>query len=219
MAEPEEEKIDLIETLTALLVALVVVIGGLVAWRVSVAQDSAGDADYAGLQSVTNAEETRALNYVNAYEAFGSYATYWRYTRLSQLLSGELETADDDAALALEDQISLSNDLADANKFMFNTRFLNRDGTYAVQRQLGEMWADAAKQKDMEYESKFVEAEQFNSKANRLLIAFMILSIAPVFYALVESFEGRGRYVMLVLGSIFAVAGTVMALMAELVKG
>ena len=47
----------------------------------------------------------------------------------------------------------------------------------------------------------------------------MILSIAPVFYALVESFEGRGRYVMLVLGSIFAVAGTVMALMAELVKG
>lgn len=219
MTTEEEEKPDLLKSLAAILIAIVVVIGGIVAWRVSVAQDGAGDADYAGLRAVTNTEETRALNYVNAYESYGSYATYWRYNRLGTLLSADAETADEEQLLALEEQTSQANDLADANRYMFDTRFMNRDGSYSVERQLGEMWADAAKEKDLESASKFAEADQLNVKVNRLMIAFLILSLAPIFYALVESFEGRtSRLVMVILGSIFTLGGTILAIVTEFAK-
>jgi hypothetical protein len=46
----------------------------------------------------------------------------------------------------------------------------------------------------------------------------MILTVAPVFYSLVESFAGRARYVMVVIGSLFALAGTIMAILIELGK-
>ena len=48
-----------------------------------------------------------------------------------------------------------------------------------------------------------------------LLAAVTILAIALVFYTLVESFGDRMRYVMVALGSLCMVAGTVFALFIE----
>ena len=164
--ENKEEGSSRLDDLVAILIAVVVVIGAVVAWRASVIDDGAGDADYAGLRSAIYAEKTRALNYVNAYESYGNYVAYWRNNRLAQLLEGELETADEETALALSEQLSTANDLADANRTMFETRYLNRDGSYSVQRQLGEMWADASRKNDLAYEGQFQEADQEIGRAH-----------------------------------------------------
>lgn len=216
--EREEEENNKLDTVVAILIAIAVLIGGLVAWRASQTDDSAGDADYSGLRAAINAEETRAINSVNAYESYGTYVNYWRNRQLAELLSEELETTSEEWIPVLEEQIKNANDLADANKDLMETRFLNRDGSYSVQRQLGEMWADAAKEKDMDYESQFKEADQMRAKTNRFLIAFMILSIAPVFYSLVESVSGRTKYALVTLGTLFMIAGSFMALLIELGK-
>jgi len=50
-----------------------VVIGAVVVWRASVVEDGSGDA-----------EETRALNAVNAYESCENDVNYWRNKRLAQ---------------------------------------------------------------------------------------------------------------------------------------
>ena len=63
-----EEKSSRLETMVAILIAIVAMLGAVVAWRSSVVDDGAGDADYAGLRAAVNAEETRALNFVNAYK-------------------------------------------------------------------------------------------------------------------------------------------------------
>ncbi len=214
--QEEQEKNDPLETLAAILIAIVVVIGALVAWRASVADDGAGDADYEGLRAATNVAATRSLNYVNAYESYGGYVNYWRNNRLAELIEDEMETASPEQLPVLTEQYQVAVDLADAGSYLVERRFLERDGSYNVQRQLGEMWADASREKDLEYTSKFDEADRGRGKTRRLLVAFMILSIAPIFYSLVESVSGNARYTLLGVGSLFMVVGALVALLVEM---
>ena len=83
---------------------------------------------------------------------------------------------------------------------------------------MGEMWANAAKEKDLEYESQFAEADTLRLKTNQFLIAMMVLGVALVFYSLVESMSERWKYLMIGLGSVFAIAGIVLAVMIQLGK-
>ena len=78
-----------IGTVVAILIAIVTVLAALVTWRSSVAQDGAGDEALAGERAALNVEQTRALNYVNAYESYGDYTTYKRYMALGDLIEEE----------------------------------------------------------------------------------------------------------------------------------
>ena len=213
--EAKAERSQRLETAVAILIAVVTVVGALVAWRSSVADDGAGDADFAGLRASVRAEETRALNYVNAYENYGSYTSYQRYNELGNLLEADQGAAPADEVDNLERQRADNHDLSISNQRLFPNKFLNRDGSYNVKRQIGEMWADAAKENDLNPDPQFAEADQLRTKANWLLGAVAILAIALVFYTLVESFGARMRYVMVALGSLCMVAGIAFALFIE----
>lgn len=208
-----------LETILAILIAVVAVVAGLVAWRASVADDGSGDADYAGLRAAVNAEETRTLNAVNAYQNYGAYVSYWRNWRLAGLLQEQVKGASaEEEKAALAEQMADANNLANAARPLVETRFLNRDGSYNVNREMGERWADAAKEKEMEYESQFKEADKLAAKSLNLLMALMILTIAPIFYSLIEAVSGKMRMVMLGVGTLFMIAGIVMAIIVEFGK-
>ena len=207
------------EVLLAILVAAVAMIAGLVAWRASVADDASGDADYAGLRAAVNAEETRTLNAVNAYQNYGAYVAFWRNWRMAGLLEGQLQqAASEEEAAWLSEQLADANNLANAARPLVQTRFMNRDGSYNVQREIGEGWADAAKEKELEYDGQFKEADTLASKSLRLLLALMILTIAPVFYSLIESVPGKIKWVLLATGSLFLAGGLIFAILIELGK-
>jgi hypothetical protein len=207
-----------LETFVAILIAIVTVIGAVVAWRASVADDGAGDADFAGLKASLNAEETRALNAVNAYEHYGAYTTYWRYNALGNALADEVEFASDEAIEALDRQRAEAYDLADANQDLFPNRFLNRDGTYSVARETGEAWADAAREKDLYPDPQYAEADRLRAKSNQLLGTITLMGLALVAFTLVETVEGKLRLAFVALGLILAAAGTVAAVALELAK-
>jgi hypothetical protein len=213
--ESTAERSQRLETIVAILIAIATVIGAVVAWRSSVADDGAGDADFAGLQASVRAEETRALNYVNAYEDYSSYTNYRRYNDLGNLLEADAANADEQTAVELERQRADNQDLSISSQRLFPNKFLDRDGSYNLNRELGEMWADAAKEHDLNPDPQFAEADQLRNKANMLLAAVTILAIALVFYTLVESFGPRMQYVMVSLGSLCMVAGIVFALWIE----
>jgi hypothetical protein len=210
-----ESENGFLETATAIIIAVVVAIGALVSWRASVIDDAAGDFDYAGLRSTVYSVRAHALNSVNAYESYGNYVNYLRNNRMSQLLSEDLETLPEDQQPAYYQQMKISTDLADANRGMFENQYLNRDGSYSVQRQMGVMLADAAKENDLDYQSQFNDADKERARTRTMLIAVMVLSIATVFYALVESVEGRMKVVMIAVGSVISIAGIVMAMLVQ----
>jgi hypothetical protein len=207
-----------LETVVALLIAVVTVIGAVVAWRASVADDGAGDADFAGLRASLNAEETRALNAVDAYEHYGAYTNYWRYRALGDELADALATAPDDQLETLDRQRAEAYDLADANQDLFPNRFLNRDGTYSVAREEGEAWADAAREQDLNPDPQYAEADRLRAKSNQLLGTLTLLGLALVVFTLVESVEGRLKLALVALGTLLAVAGVVVAVVLELAK-
>lgn len=211
----ENEKSDSLETIVAILIAIVVAIAALVTWRASLIDDASGDANYDGLRAIVNAEQTRAINYVNAYESYGNYVNYWRNSQLAALISTDLQNADEEQSVVLTEQLKNANDLADANRPMFQSRYLNRDGSYSVQRQLGEMWADAAKEKNLDYQSKFDEADSLRKRTNLMLFSLLILGISPIFLSLVESVQSKLKIPFVVLGVIFMVAGSVFAILVE----
>jgi hypothetical protein len=208
-----ESENPILETTTAILIAVIVVIGALASWRASVIDDAAGDADYAGLRAAVFSVRAQAVNNLNAYESYGNYVSYERNSKLAGLLQEDLKDAPEDQQALLTEQLKVANDLADADRSLFETKYLNRDGSYSVQRQLGVMQADAARENDLDYESQFADADKGRARTRNMLFSVMILSIATVFYALVESVEGRTRLIMVGLGSLVAIAGIVMAAM------
>jgi hypothetical protein len=213
--EARMERSQHLETVVAILIAIATVIGAVVAWRASVADDGAGDADFAGLRASVLSEQTRALNDVNAYESYGAYTNYRRYQELGDLLEADQAAAPEEDTALLERQRADNHDLSISNQRLFPNKFLDRDGSYNVKRQLGEMWADAAKENDLNPDPQFAEADQLRTKANSLLAAVTILAVALVFYTLVEVAGDRLKYLLAGLGSLCMIAGTVFALFVE----
>lgn len=217
----DAEKSSPLETLVAILIALATVVGALMAWRASVFADGAGDADFAGLKASLNAEETRALNFVNAYEHYGAYTNYSRYNELGNEIGRELQAStelSEEQAFLLQRQQSEAYDLAKANQSLFPNRFLSRQGGYSVQRDMNERWADAARDKDLNPDPQYAEADALRGKTNRMLAALGILSLSLVFFALVESVGDRIKIVMTSLGGIILLASTIFAILIELGK-
>jgi hypothetical protein len=206
---------DRLGTFIAILIAITTLIGALGAWRSSVADDGAGDADFAGLRAAVAAEETRAINYVNAYENYSAYTSYLRSSRMGDLIAEDQANATEEEAVELERQRAENSDISISNQRLFPNKFLNRDGSYNVKRQMGEMWADEARKRDLNPEPQFVEADNLRTKANNMLGAVAILAVALVFFTLVESFGPRMQYVMTALGSIGMLAGTLLMLFVE----
>ncbi len=222
-AEQVEEKSSVLETVVAILIAVATVIGAVVAWRASVILDASGDADYGGLRASVNVEETRALNYVNAYEHYGSFVAYSRYNELGNAIGDILEkdsaNLSEEQVFMLQRQQAEAYDLAQANRRLFPHRFMNRDGSYSVQREMGELWADASKEKDLNPDPQYAEADALRQKSNKVLLTLMILAASLVFFTLVEPMpDQRIKYGVLALGVICMLGGTVAAILFELAR-
>ncbi|HUN22469.1 MAG TPA: hypothetical protein PK299_04970 [Anaerolineales bacterium] len=216
-----EDKEPIFELVVAILVAIATVTGAIIAWRASVVADAAGDADYAGLRAQVNTVEVRSLSFVNAYEHYGAFVEYAGANELGNTIGNELQTndtLDEEAQDDLADKQAEAYDLARANQSLFPSRFMTRDGGYAVQREIAESWADAAREKDLAPEPQFAEADHLRGVTNRILLALAVLSISVVFYALIESVGDKLRVPFFMIGTGFLLLGSIAAVVFEWLK-
>jgi hypothetical protein len=216
MDTPSEQGDSRLGTLIAFLIAVVSVVGAVVAWRASVAADGAGDADTAGIRATLNVIETDTLNTINAYSNYGSYTEYQQYRWLGDALAEDLQDADDEELAIWGVELLTAIDRAESMQGSFESRYVDPDGTYALQRQLDEAQADAARERDLNPNPHFAEADALRVKTSDLLIALMILSLSLIFFTLVETVGARGKLALVALGMLCMVAGTVFAVMIEM---
>lgn len=219
MDNTEDRQDGIVTVIVALLIAVTSVVGAVVAWRGSVAADSAGDADTAGLRASINLNETRALSAVTAYGDYGAFTQFYRDRQLIQALENDLvalteEDADQFTPLA-EELLRLS-DSATAVQQTFPNQYLNRDGTYALERQQGQLFADAARLRDLDPATNFAEADQSRTKSDQLLIVFSVLAVALVAFTLIEIAGRPWKSLLLVIGTLLLIGGTVGAVMIEM---
>lgn len=200
------EPTDRLEFISALLIALVTLIGAFVAWRASVANDNAGDASLAGLIATLKVQETLALNHTLLYENYRAYTAYTRYNALGDQIEADLENASEAEMELLDRQMREAWDAAES--FDFPHEYLKRDGSYDTQRELGETLAEAARQGDLNPQPHFTEADQMQTKSNWLVVVITGLAAALLCFALVESANrSTFKYALITLGVIIMLAG------------
>lgn len=208
-----------LSTLVALLIAAVSVISAVVTWRASVAADAAGDADVAGIRATINLTETNALASVKGYSDYASFLDYYKYRETSNQIEQELGSLPADAAdesNALNQELADTHDLTTAASLAFPNEYLNRDGTYALSRQTGEYVANAARERDLNPQPSFDEADAMRTHTNQLLIAVSVLVVALIFYTLIEATDNKKiKYVLLSIGTAIFLAGSIAALLVE----
>jgi hypothetical protein len=206
------EKSDRFKTIAAVLLAIVTAMGALVAWRAAVAADIASNTDFSGLAATLNAEETRALNSVTAYEHYRAYTAYLRYNELGNVIAQDMPDASEFETPALDRQMSEAWDLAtEIQGSFFPNRYLKPDGSYDTQRELDEAWADAAQQKDLNPDPHFARADRMRAKSTTLIVLLIALAVALWCYTLAETLDHKLRYV-LAAGGTLILAGSVIAL-------
>lgn len=201
----------------ALLIALVTLMGAFVAWRASVAADGAGDASLDGLMAERNVQETRALHKITHYQNYRAYTSYLRYNLIGDQIEADMEQTPDlseESAALLERQKQEAWNTAEVAVFPRN--FLKRNGAYDTERELGEAWADASREIDLDPQTHFQEADQQQTKSNRLLGILTVLAVALIFFTLAEEFERRSlKYTMAALGLVLALGGVAATVAVE----
>lgn len=200
------ESTNRLSLINALLIALVTLIGAYVAWRASVAADNAGDASLTGLIATLNVQETLALNNAQLYDDYRAYTAYTRYNELGYQIEADLENAPAEEAEALDRQMREAWDTAES--FYFPHEYLKRDGSYDSQRELGETFAEAARQKDLNPQPHYEEADTMQAKSNWLIVVITFLAVALLCFTLVESLSNQAlKYTFMGLGLLITVAG------------
>ncbi|MEM7112217.1 MAG: hypothetical protein AAF614_07270 [Chloroflexota bacterium] len=194
---PLNEEGDRFQTIMAIMIALVTLVGAVIAWRAAVAHINAGDADFAGLSAALNAEETLTLTNNTFHRHYRAYTSFSGNDVFSDNLDGvpRVETLRNNA-----------QSIAATDRLFFPNRYLNRDGSYAGERQVGEAWAEASQIRDLEPSPHFEDADQARLKTNWMVGIFIGLALSLFFFTIAEGLHhGRSqlRFMMAFAGSAF----------------
>lgn len=208
-------KADRFKTIDALLIAFVTVVGAIVAWRAALAADAASGADASGLAATINAEESRALNRVTTYEHYRAYTDYLRYNELGNAIYDDLSNASDEAYAILDRQKTEAWDLATElqESGFFRSRYLDTGGNYDTARELDELQADAAREKDLNPEPHFALSDRMRARSTTLVSLLIPLAAALWCLALAESLAHKIRYLLAGAGTLL-LAASIVALIA-----
>lgn len=191
-------KEDKFKSLVAVLIAVVTVLGATAACYTSVAVSNAGDADFAGLDASIRAEKADIINHVTAYEHYRAYTDYVKYNELGYLLFEENGNYGEPWGLA--DGISFS---------FFNTRYLNPDGSYDLERELQEAFAQDAQTEDLNPQPYFDESDALRNRSTFLSANMIIFAVSFWFLTLAQAAEKKIKYAWLGLGILFGLGGII----------
>lgn len=209
-------KNETFKTFMAIMSAVVTVTSALVAWRASAASQAAGDADFSGLVATVNAGEARTLNTITATEHYQAFLIYTRYNELGNKLYEALQSDPANAA-ELEQQKSDSWGIAyGLQSLFFPSQYLRPDGTYDLQRELDEAWADAQRSRDTRSDLHYADADARRDQSNLLVGMLVLMGLAFWFFTLAQIIEHKVKYVFAVVGGFLLVVGAFAALVIEL---
>jgi tetratricopeptide (TPR) repeat protein len=215
--EKSHEGGDRFRTFLGVMIAIVTVVGALVAWRSAVAGTEAGNADDAGIIAALNAQETNTIGDIISSQNRSSYLDYWRYKQtIDQMAAdGSLDNIPEGDPQGVVRQINEASDLATANKQFFESRYLNPDGTFNYEKQRAENLAEESQRKDLNAQQHFDEANQWRDKSLALVAALVLLGISLWLFALGETIEHRVKYVLAAGGMALLLLGAGAAIAIE----
>ncbi len=211
MSNTDERWVKRFNATVSILTALVTILSAVIAWRAAIAGDTAGNADFAGIGATLNQQASHTLSSSTVYQQYRAFTTYLRNNELGNAIASDLDdkakSYDDPQRSALGEQRTASWDQTLVDNGFFETRYLRSDGTYDVQRQLGELEAEDALKQDTDPDPHFAQADLMRAKANLLVGMLIIMAFALWFYTLASEIKHAVRYPLAALGLICMLTG------------
>jgi hypothetical protein len=209
MAANSPRWIKRFEISVSILTAVVTMLSAVVAWRAAIAGDAAGNADFSGIGAAINLQESRTLNSSIAYQQYRAFTSYFRNNELGNAMADALGTASSDETKIIERDRALNLDQTIIDQDFFETRYLNPDGTYAIQRQLSEAEAEDAQSKDIDPDPYFMLADRLRAKSNLMVAMLIIMAGSLWFYTLASEIKHSIRYPFALIGLLCMLVGII----------
>lgn len=218
-AETVTHEGDTFQTVMAILIALVTIVGAVVAWRSAVFSERAGNADFASTTAVIHREETLTVGTARLFQRYRAYTDYLLSIVYADLLQEAMDSVSPEQASLFEAERTQANDEAINNLRYFETRYLDLEGNYDQERDLGEAIADASQTKDLDPAPHLIEADRSRTQIANFVSIFIVLAVALVFYTFAEALHPSRRvlrYSMAFFGTICLLFGAVAAVLVEM---
>jgi hypothetical protein len=98
---------------------------------------------------------------------------------------------------------------------LFPNQFINRDGTYNLQEELGQLNATEERKLDTNPDTFQKRGEQYDIQVSKMQIALILLAVSLFFFAIVSTVEGLNQatfFVFIVSGYLASMVGVVMGI-------
>ncbi|MBN8657332.1 MAG: DUF2834 domain-containing protein [Anaerolineae bacterium] len=199
-------KQDNFKSWIAVLTAIVTVLGASAACLASVAVSTAGDQDFAGLDASIRAQKAEIINYVIAYQNYRAYTDYLRYDEMGYLMYDPEADAETDARnYAIQQEVwGVSSGLLSS---FVKARYIDPDGSYDIERELQEAFADDAQTSDLNSQPYFEKSDAERSRSAFLTADMIVFAVSFWFLTLAQATEKNIKYVWAALGVLFAIGG------------
>ena len=205
---------DLFKTLVSVFIAVITVVGAIIAWRTTVALGTAGGGRTAGLLALAEKEDatSRANNMVLSY--LDSYAAYVRDHSLAEAYQSLADANPDRADLS--NSASAFRSAANYALDQIPAIYVDRNHNLDRERLLEEYVAEYSKDKDVEPQPHFSAADTSRRKAEWLFISLILLGVALVLLTLADAIENPLRYLCFLAAVGIFLTGTLAMLLIEL---
>lgn len=205
------------KTLVAILIAIVSIVGAVLAWRATLAGSSASDADVRGTVSIINRNQALVASDADTYRNLSAYLQVRIHDTLSRnlLADSERRASDDPRRTRLWDDGWTEIFVAEAYLEQVNVRpeYIRPDGSYDGQAAQDIDMAQRALSTDFDPQSRnFARADQLRSKVRWLIGLALVLSVALFCYTLATVIQRRLKYVFFAVGSaifVVVIVGTI----------
>lgn len=207
--------------LIAITISALTLFSGLLGWQMGNINDNASDAFSSAQRAELNSQKVISTNTLNAYEnhrAFLAYKNYFdQYNLVSLQLTETIRADPPDEALVAQlrsqrDELQL---LYLSSLQLFPNTFINRDGTYNLDEQIGQMIASDARKIDINPAPHMEEGSRYTTQVRNIQFALIILAVSLFFFAIVSTVQTLTRSVtlaMTALGYVTGIAGVIMGI-------
>ena len=206
------------ETFLAIGIALATVIGALLAARASTYNDTANDADQAGLSSAIDLALAQSSVESQRDQNLVAFLEFAQHRRLAELIVQQMKQLDpnSEAWAQLDRQSSVEWDKAVSSRYFFNSNFYDKfSATFDQQAFTDSQLAEQASYHDLNPEPHFTVAQASRVHSSKLVGLVAVLAVALLFFAAANVVESRVRYVLAALGVVVLFGSAAAALLIE----
>jgi hypothetical protein len=215
------EAADRFKTLVAILIAIVSLIGAVLAWRAAFADSGAADADVRGTVSIIQRNQALVASEAEMYRNLSAYVQVRIHDVLSLYLVADSERRAADDPKSAQYWADGWTEIFVAEAYLdevdIRPEYIRADGSYDGQAAQDIDMAERSLGTDFDpLGQHFAQADRLRTKVLWLVGLALVLAVALLCYTLATVIQRRIKYLFFALGSALSVLVVVAAIIVEL---